>query len=82
VHALFKGQIAAHRPQVDLDRVATGEHWYGSQALELQLIDEIGTSDDYLLEAAAENDLYHIAYKRRRGLTERVLGGAESLLSR
>jgi serine protease SohB len=82
IHELFKAQIREHRPQVDLDRVATGEHWYGVRALELKLVDELKTSDDVLLEAAKDHDLYHIAYKRRRSLQERVLGGAESLLTR
>jgi serine protease SohB len=82
IHELFKAQIRAHRPQVDLERVATGEHWYGTRALELKLVDELKTSDDVLLEAAKDHDVYHIAYKRRRSWQERVLGGAESLLRR
>ena len=82
VHALFKQQIREYRPQVDLDRVATGEHWYGIRALDLKLVDEIKTSDDLLLEAAKDHDLYHVVYRRRRGWQERVLGGAESLLTR
>lgn len=82
VHELFKAQIREYRPQVDVDSVATGEHWYGVRALELKLVDELRTSDDVLLEAAAERDLYQIAYKRRRTLQERMLGSAESLLSR
>jgi serine protease SohB len=82
IHELFKAQIREHRPQVDLERVATGEHWYGVRALELKLVDELKTSDDVLLEAAKDHDLYHIAYKRRRTFQERVLGGAESLLTR
>ena len=82
IHQLFKNQVREHRPQVDLDVVATGEHWYGIRALELKLVDEIKTSDDLLLEAALDHDLYHIAYKRRRSWQERVLGSAESLLSR
>jgi serine protease SohB len=82
VHELFKNQIREHRPQVDIERVATGEHWYGVRALELELVDELATSDDFLLEAAKDHDLYHIAYKRRRGWQERVLGSAESLLTR
>lgn len=81
VHELFKSQIREHRPQVDLERVATGEHWYGIRALDLKLVDELRTSDDFLLEAARERDLYHVAYKRRRTWSERVLGSAESLLS-
>jgi serine protease SohB len=82
VHSLFKSQIQTYRPQVDIDRVATGEHWYGLRALDLQLVDEIRTSDDLLLEAAKERDLYRVAYRRRRPLPERLLAGAETLLAR
>jgi serine protease SohB len=82
VHELFKNQISEHRPQIDLDAVATGEHWYGVRALGLKLVDEIRTSDDFLLEAAGDFDLYSVAYKRRRTLPERLLSGVESLLSR
>jgi serine protease SohB len=82
IHELFKAQIREHRPQVDIESVATGEHWHGVRALELKLVDELKTSDDVLLEAAKDHELYHIAYKRRRSLQERVLGGAESLLAR
>jgi serine protease SohB len=82
VHELFKSQIREHRPKVDVERVATGEHWYGTRALELSLVDEIRTSDDFLLEAAKERDLYQLTFRRRRRLAERLLGGAESLLSR
>ncbi|HET8698711.1 MAG TPA: protease SohB, partial [Gammaproteobacteria bacterium] len=82
IHELFKNQIREHRPQVDLDQVATGEHWYGVRALELKLVDELRTSDDFLLEAAKERDVYAVSYKRRRSFPERVLAGAESLLSR
>jgi serine protease SohB len=82
IHELFKSQIRDHRPQVDLERVATGEHWYGIRALELKLVDELRTSDDFLLEATKDHDLYHLAYKRKRTWQERVLGGVESLLTR
>jgi serine protease SohB len=81
VHDLFKRQIAEHRPQVDVDGVATGEHWYGSKALELKLVDELSSSDDFLLEAAKERDLYQVTYKRRRHFPERIMSGVESLLS-
>jgi serine protease SohB len=82
IHELFKNQIREHRPQVDIERVATGEHWYGIRALDLKLVDELKTSDDLLLDAAKDFDLYHVAYKRRRGWQERVLRGAEVLLTR
>jgi serine protease SohB len=82
VHELFKSQIREHRPQVDIESVATGEHWYGIRALDFKLVDELKTSDDLLLDAAKQFDLYHLTYKRRRGWQERVLGTAESLLTR
>jgi len=82
VHDLFKKQISDHRPQVDVDAVATGEHWYGVRALDLKLVDEIRTSDDFLTEAAKEHDLYHVAYRRKRSWPERMMSGAEALLSR
>ncbi|HEY8518486.1 MAG TPA: protease SohB [Gammaproteobacteria bacterium] len=82
VHRLFKQQIAEHRPQVDIERVATGEHWYGVRALELKLVDEIKTSDDLLRETAASRDLYLVTYKRRKRFAERITGGAETFLAR
>ncbi|MDO8954725.1 MAG: protease SohB [Gammaproteobacteria bacterium] len=49
-HGLFKQFISMHRPQVAIDQVATGEHWFGIQALDKKLIDELQTSDEYLLQ--------------------------------
>jgi serine protease SohB len=82
VHALFQQQVRELRPAVDIERVATGEHWYGSRALELNLIDEIGTSDDFLLKAAETADLYRLTWKRQRRFIDRMLQGAEGLLYR
>lgn len=82
VHELFKQQIRELRPSIDLEMVATGEHWYGSQALDLNLIDEIGTSDDFLQKAVKTRDLYQLTYKRQKRMIERVFQGAEGLLGR
>jgi len=82
IHELFKAQIREHRPQVDVEQIATGEHWYGVRALELKLVDELRTSDDFLIEAAKKRDLYSVSFKRKRSLPERLLAGAEGLLSR
>lgn len=82
VHELFQRQIRELRPEVDLDQVATGEHWYGSQALDLKLIDEIGTSDDYLLKVVEDADVYRLSHSRPKKFVERLLQGAEGLLYR
>ncbi len=73
-HTLFKDFVISNRPQVDLARVATGEHWYGTQALELKLVDALSTSDDLLLEAAATSEVYEVHIKTRRSLREQLLG--------
>ncbi|MCP5153257.1 MAG: protease SohB [Ectothiorhodospiraceae bacterium] len=77
IHGLFKDFVHEHRPRLVLDEVATGEHWYGRQALELGLCDALGTSDDYLLEARADAELLELRWVARGGLVERI-GGALS----
>jgi serine protease SohB len=74
-HILFKSFVAANRPQLSLERVATGEHWYGSQALELKLVDELRTSDDLVLQRSRDADVYELHYKLRRGLRQQLMGG-------
>jgi serine protease SohB len=71
-HALFKQFIQDNRPQVDIAQVATGEHWFGTRALGLKLVDSLQTSDDFLLERSKDCNLYELRYKRHRGLVERV----------
>lgn len=71
-HALFKGFINDNRPQLDIQQVATGEHWYGARAIERKLIDTIQTSDDYLLAASKEKDIFEVKFKRRQAFPERL----------
>ncbi len=78
VHALFKQMVATHRPALDIESVATGEHWYGTRAHELKLVDAIETSDDYLHRAASDADLFHVAYKAHVTLQQRVLSAISS----
>lgn len=75
-HALFKDFVRSHRPDVDIERVSTGEHWYGLQALDLKLVDAVRTSDDYLRDASATADLYELTYIRKRRGLERILSPA------
>jgi serine protease SohB len=82
VHTLFKDFVAANRPQVDLARVATGEAWYGTRALELQLVDELATSDDHLLAARARADLFHVGYHTPRPMGRRLVPATAALFDR
>lgn len=80
VHELFKHYVAKHRPQLNIDKVATGEVWYGSQALELQLVDEIATSDDLLLEAATQADVIKVTYKPKQNVAHKLTHSAVAAL--
>ncbi|WP_261815528.1 protease SohB [Vibrio gallicus] len=70
-HVLFKDFIAQRRPELELEKVATGEHWYGSQAIELGLIDEVKTSDDLVIEACKDKTVLAVHYVQKKKLAER-----------
>ena len=79
-HVLFQQHIALYRPGLDMNTVATGEHWYGSQALDLKLVDEIKTSDDFILESYLEHDLFELSYCTKKSLMQRLAQGPQNLL--
>lgn len=72
IHVLFKQFVATNRPQLDINKIATGEAWYGTQALELKLIDEIKTSDDFIVEKSANSDIFEISIQINEGLREKL----------
>ena len=80
VHTLFKDFVKTHRPQVDLERVATGEHWFGTRALESRLVDELRTSDAVLLDASTSADLYEVIYTGKKPWLARLLAHAGEAL--
>jgi serine protease SohB len=77
-HTLFKDHIRKFRPQVDVEKISTGEHWYGQTALQLNLIDELGTSDDYLYKRSLTKDVKEISFSAKKSFKEKL---AESLAS-
>lgn len=84
-HELFKNHVSTHRPQLDLSRIATGEHWYGSQALALDLVDELSTSDDYLFAQRKDAKIYELSLAHKRTFVERLglnVRAVESLFER
>lgn len=70
-HELFKGVITAHRSQVDIEAVATGEHWYGTRAKELLLVDDCMTSDEYLTSRFADAAVLEVKFKRFTSMRDR-----------
>ena len=73
VHTLFKEFVATHRNLIDIDKISTGEHWYGKRALELHLVDKLCTSDDYLFEASKSSRLWGISFPHRKHWLEKFV---------
>ncbi len=72
IHDLFKNWVKDHRPAVDLGQIATGETWVGMQAKDLQLIDEISTSDECIVAACDEHKVYEVEYVIRKSAHEKL----------
>jgi len=71
-HALFKHFVEKYRPQLNVEKVATGEHWYGQDALDLNLVDKLQTSDEYILGLLLQHDVYVISTRKRPTLGEKL----------
>lgn len=71
-HSLFKHFVEKYRPQLDISTVATGEHWYGEDALALNLVDKLQTSDEYLLSLLPKHDVYVINTRKRPTFGEKL----------
>ena len=65
-----------------MSQIATGEHWFGQQALALQLVDELATSDDLLLDKMKDKSVIGVKYKIKKPLIQKLSKQAEeSVLS-
>jgi serine protease SohB len=88
-HGLFKEFVAAERSIVNIEEVGTGEYWYGKRALELKLVDELKTSDDYLFENREKAKLISVKIVSKKSLSDKlseamkagITGAMESLMN-
>ena len=72
VHRLFKEFVSSNRPVVDIDEVATGEAWFGIRALERDLVDELKTSDEYIIDQCADRDAFLVKYVLHKNKIDRL----------
>jgi serine protease SohB len=71
-HSLFKDFVKTHRPTLDIDKVATGEHWHGNTAIHYGLIDQIQTSDDYIRSKHPGYQIFEVDYEIKQPFIERL----------
>lgn len=81
-HVLFKEFVSEHRPQVDINEVATGEVWFGLRAKAVNLVDELQTSDEYLFAQAENADIYEVEFTFKKSLPEKLGLAAQGAVDR
>ena len=77
---MFQEFVTDNRPGIDIEKVATGEAWYGKRALDLNLVDELATSDEYLMRKCDDHEVYEVRWEVPQKPIDRVLGKVNSLL--
>ncbi|WP_372769302.1 protease SohB [Pseudoalteromonas sp.] len=82
IHALFREHVQSARPKLNVEKVATGETWFGTDALKMGLVDAIQTSDDLLLSLNEEFELYMVTYQNKKGLSDKLGIGASTVLDK
>jgi serine protease SohB len=78
VHVMFKDFVSTSRPAVLIEEVSTGEYWFGQRALEKNLVDQLCTSDAFLLQRLESTDLIEVRFRAKRTWQERLGMAAEA----
>ncbi|MFN3581633.1 MAG: protease SohB [Pseudomonas sp.] len=82
IHRLFKTFVGQYRPGLDLAEVATGEVWFGMEAQEKGLADQITTSDQYISGLIRDAAVFEVHYATRKRLQDKLSAGASATLDR
>ena len=81
MHKLFKEHVHTNRPSLDIDKVSTGEYWYGIRAKELNLVDQILTSDDYIAQLLKDNKrVFKVELSVQKNWIDKLGGKMENAL--
>lgn len=80
IHRAFRDYVFENRPQVDINKVATGETWLAKDAFDLRLVDSLKTSDEYLIDRMKDYNAYKIKVHCKQSLSDRILKPAANLL--
>jgi len=65
-HIIFKKFILSHRKKINIEKISSGEYWYGDDAIDLNLIDKIQTSDEYITDHLDTHNIYEITIEENQ----------------
>ena len=82
VHLLFQEFVTNNRPNLDIKKVATGEAWYGKRALNLNLVDQLLTSDEYIVDLCSDRSVYQVKWEINKSPVDKFLGKVNGTLDR
>lgn len=81
-HELFKSFVRENRPALDIDKVATGEVWYGQNAIDEGLVDELATSDAFVQARIEDWDVFEVKFVHKKNWQEKLGMAAEGAFER
>lgn len=90
IHHRFKQLVGQYRPQLDLAAVTEGDFWLAEDARGLGLVDDLETSDAYLLAKAKDHVLVSVTWvpqvgvdqKLKKAFSSSIQGAFESMSQR
>jgi serine protease SohB len=74
IHSAFKAFVAERRPGADIEKIANGDVWLGSEAVALGLVDALATGDALLFGLKDEARLFEVEIAQRKSLLQQALG--------
>jgi serine protease SohB len=74
--------VGERRPSVNVEKVANGDVWYGQKALEVNLVDELKTSDEYLQLRCNSADVYLLSSEKKKSVLEKLGVAAQSSVAK
>lgn len=81
IHQRFKALVKQHRIEIEIDKVSEGDFWLAEDAVELGLVDEIMTSDAYLMNLCESANVYRVHWQPHKSIEERIKSATASVYS-
>lgn len=81
IHTRFKELVKLHREELNIDDVSEGDFWLAEDALKLNLVDEISTSDAYIMSLCAQANVYRVQWQPHKSFEQRIKGATSALMS-
>lgn len=80
-HSLFKNFVGKYRTKMDIAKVATGEIWYGIDAINNGLVDLVSTSDEYLFSKKDSSQIYTVKIVTKKSFADKFSGSAAKIFN-